>query len=216
MHQICFRLEIREIMAHSMNRRKDRKQVITEAAARVFAQEGYAGASVADIAKAADVGKGTIYEYFRSKDELFFAVFEWFMQKTGAAAKASISAIDDTAAQRLTALNDAVMSQWDQLRDGYTLVMEFWAASSSSQMRDQFRKVFKQGYRDFREIVASLIADGVERGEFRPNIDSRAIASSLVGTWDALLLQAWFDSSFDPLAAARQFLQVVLRGLSSE
>ena len=65
---------------------KDKKNRIIEAAAHVFAQKGYAGASVADIAVKAEIGKGTIYAYFDSGEDLFFAVFEWFMLQTGTAA----------------------------------------------------------------------------------------------------------------------------------
>jgi hypothetical protein len=43
--------------------------------------------------------------------------------------------------------------------------------------------------------------------------DVRSVASALIGTWDALLLQAWLDPEFDALATSRSFLAVVLRGL---
>ena len=69
----------------------DKKDRIIKAAARVFAQKGYAGAAVADIAVQAEIGKGTIYAYFDSKEDLFFAVFEWFKMQTGVAAKVNIT-----------------------------------------------------------------------------------------------------------------------------
>ena len=47
-------------------------------------------------------------------------------------------------------------------------------------------------------------------------IDEESIAAALVGTWDALFLQAWFEKNFDPLITARNFLKVVIRGLSNE
>ena len=47
-----------------------------EAACAVFAEKGYASTRVAEIAERAGVGKGTVYEYFSSKEELLFAVFE--------------------------------------------------------------------------------------------------------------------------------------------
>jgi hypothetical protein len=42
------------------------------------------------------------------------------------------------------------------------------------------------------------------------------VAAGLIGTWDALLLQAWLDSDFDALTASRAFMRVVLRGLASQ
>ena len=193
---------------------KDKKNRIIEAAAHVFAQKGYAGAAVADIAVKAEIGKGTIYAYFDSKEDLFFAVFEWFMLQTGAAAKVSISHLGESAAQRLEALSDSIMGMWDEIRDAFTLTIEFWAASSSSQMRERFKEAFRRLYEEFRTIVVSLIRDGIERGEFRSDINAESVAAALVGTWDALFLQAWFGKNFDPLVTARNFLKVVIRGLS--
>ena len=194
--------------------RKDKKDRIIEAAARVFAQKGYAGAAVADIAVNAQIGKGTIYAYFESKEDLFFAVFEWFMLQTGAAAKVSISHLGGSAAQRLEALSDSIMGMWDEIKDAFILTIEFWAASSSSQMRERFKEAFRRLYEEFRTIVVSLIRDGIERGEFRSDVNAESVAAALVGTWDALFLQAWFEKNFDPLITARNFLKVVIRGLS--
>ncbi len=195
---------------------RDKKNRIIEAAAHVFAQKGYAGAAVADIAVKAEIGKGTIYAYFDSKEDLFFAVFEWFMLRTGAAAKVSISHLGESATQRLEALSESIMGMWDEIRDAFTLTIEFWAASSSSQMRERFKEAFRRLYEEFRAIVVSLIRDGIERGEFRADVNAESVAAALVGTWDALFLQAWFGKDFDPLITARNFLKVVIRGLSNE
>ena len=195
---------------------KDKKDRIIEAAARVFAQKGYAGSSVADIAVKAEIGKGTIYAYFDSKEDLFFAVFEWFMLQTGTAAKVSVSHLGGSATQRLEVLSDSIMGMWDEIQDVFTLTIEFWAASSSSQIRDRFKEAFRRMYNEFRGLVVALIRDGIERGEFRSDVDSASIAAALVGTWDALFIQAWFEKKFDPLITARNFLKVLIRGLSNE
>jgi hypothetical protein len=54
----------------------------------------------------------------------------------------------------------------------------------------------------------------IERGEFRPDVKPASIAAALVGSWDALFLQAWFEDGFDPVKTARDFLEVVIKGLS--
>jgi hypothetical protein len=108
------------------------------------------------------------------------------------------------------------MKSWLQMLDMFSLVMEFWSASASSQLRERFKRAFREGYSDFRQIVSALIRDGMQRGEFRPEVDAESVAAALVGTWDALLLQAWFDDSFDPLNTARRFMSVLIRGLAAE
>ena len=202
---------------NDINKQKTkRRDQIVEAAAQVFAQKGYSGAVVADIAIQANIGKGTVYEYFNSKEDLFFAVFEWFQKKTENAAAVGISALSGGAADRLKVLNDSLMGQWDEIKDAFVLVMEFWAASSSTQMRQRFKSAFKQLYDDYRHIVSALIREGINSGEFRPDVKPEPVAAALVGTWDALFLQAWFDDSFDPAATANDFLDTVLRGLKIE
>ena len=201
-------------MPNSDQARQDKKNRIIEAAARVFVQKGYTGASVADIAVNAAIGKGTVYEYFDSKEDLFFAVFEWYILSTGRQASVSISALGGSASERLMALSDSIMGMWDEIKDVFALTMEFWAASASSHMRDRFKAAFRQVYEEFRGIVSSLIREGIERGEFRPDVKPASIAAALVGTWDALFLQAWFEENFDPVNIARNFLEIVIKGLS--
>jgi AcrR family transcriptional regulator len=199
-----------------LSRKEEKRALIIEAAAKVFARRGFASTLMAEIAIEAGIGKGTLYEYFDSKENLFFAVFEWFVQATEAEAKVSISALGGSASERLDALSDSLMSSWAQMEDMYSLVMEFWSASASSQMRERFKQAFKNGYSDFRQIVSTLIRDGIERGEFQPQVDIDSVAAALVGTWDALLLQAWFDDDFNPLTAARGFMTVVINGLTAK
>jgi AcrR family transcriptional regulator len=194
--------------------REGKRNRIIEAAAGIFAQQGYARAGVADIAVRAAIGKGTVYEYFDSKEDLFFAVFEWYMQRTGRETSVRVTALGGSASERLLALSDAIMGLWDEIKEVFTLTMEFWAASASSQMQDRFKSAFRDLYQEFREIIVALIQDGIERGEFRADVRPEPVAAALVGTWDALFLQAWFEEDFDPVAIAREFLVILLRGLA--
>jgi AcrR family transcriptional regulator len=196
------------------NHRLNKRDQIVEAAALVFAQRGYSGAVIAEIAAQANIGKGTVYEYFKSKEDLFFAVFQWFQKKTATAATVGVSSLGGGAAERLQALNKSLMRLWDEIKDAFVLVMEFWAASSSPPMRSRFKAAFKQLYDDYRAIVAAIIRDGIKSGEFRTHVNPESVAAALVGTWDALFLQAWFDDDFDPAATANDFLNTVLHGLS--
>jgi AcrR family transcriptional regulator len=193
-----------------------KKERIIGAAARVFAQNGFNGTLMADIAARAGVGKGTVYEYFNSKEDLFFEVFEWFVRDSGEKAKADITTLGGSVCERLQTLGDSIMHTWVDADDLFKLVMEFWSASASSNIRNRLKEAFKNAYRDFRFIVSTLIREGIESGEFRSDVDTESVSAALVGTWDALLLQAWFDESFDPMSAAKNHMAVIIRGLRSE
>jgi len=203
-------------MNNDKRQKPDKKQLIIEAAAEVFARKGFSGTVMADIASRAGIGKGTIYEYFSSKDDLFFSVFEWVAEQSASAARVGISALTGSVSHRLIRMNDSIMNYFKEMEDFFSLVMEFWSASASSQMRDRFKEAFRNSYQGLRQIVASLVRDGINYGEFRPDVDPEAIAAALVGTWDALLLQGWFDESFDPPRTAGKYLPVLLKGMRAE
>jgi AcrR family transcriptional regulator len=190
-----------------------RKKAIIDAAVGVFAQKGYAAARIIEVARAASVGKGTIYEYFRSKEELFFAVFEEIMLGAGEELATAAQRLEGPFAQRMQALADGMIQSWLGQLEMYALVMEFWSATASSPGRERFKSVFQHGYRQLRTVVGGLIAEAKRTGEVAPECNESRIASALVGTWDALLLQAWLDPDFDALTASQAFMEVVLRGL---
>ena len=196
--------------------KKEKRNQIIKAAAIVFARKGFAGTTMNEIAVQAMIGKGTIYEYFNSKEALFFAVFEWYTSEFASKTMVSVSSLGGSVAERLKTMNAALMKSWEEIKDIYTLSMEFWSASASSSIRENLKKTLQQSYQEFRRIVASLIDEGIAQGEFRADTDPAAIAAGLVGTWDALLLQAWFDHTFDPLATAQKYIQIIIRGLTTK
>ncbi len=200
-------------MINFLDKRKEKKQRIIDAAASVFAEKGYSGTVMADIAKQAGIGKGTIYEYFPGKEELFFSVFEWMNTKMKQTARVSIAALGETAAGRLRVFSRVVVDAYNELQDMYTLTLEFWSAAAASPMRDRFQKALRQMYADYREMAASIIEDGIKSGEFRYDVDSRAMAAALVGGFDALGIQAWLEARFDMNGVSREFLETVIRGM---
>ena len=190
-----------------------RKETIVAAAISVFSRKGYAAARMADVAQAAGAGKGTIYEYFTSKEALFFATFEYLMTQTDLQMQALAAGKTGSAAVRLCAMAEAVLTAWLPRLDVYGLVLEFWSATTTSPQRMQFKTAFQNAYVDFRKTVAVLIQEGMDNGEFHSRVNSEKLASALIGSWDALLLQAWLDPDFDPLSASRSHMVVIRRGL---
>jgi AcrR family transcriptional regulator len=192
-----------------------KKSTILAAAAQVFAEKGYAATRIIDVARAGQVGKGTIYEYFPSKEALFFAVFEEMMVSAERImAEAALTLSGHFAACMLT-LSDQIISTWLAQLHMYGLVMEFWSATASSPSRDRFKAAFSEGYKGLRAVVGDLIRRAQAQGEVFADCEVEKVAGALIGTWDALLLQAWLDPDFDALAASQAFMQVVLRGLGA-
>ncbi len=189
-----------------------RRDTIVRGATEVFARQGYAGTRIEEVARAAGVGKGTIYEYFRSKEDLFFATFEQLMCDTEAQMGSMPAGIGFRAGERLLHMADTLLRSWLPRLDLYGLVLEFWSATTAKSTRRRFKTAFQHAYRDFRLVVAGVIRNGMESGEFK-SADPERLAAAIIGSWDALLLQAWLDPDFDPLPASRAHMRVLLAGL---
>ncbi len=198
-----------------MARRPDpeKRNRIIAAAITTFAQKGYTSTRIIDVARAAGIGKGTIYEYFRSKEELFFETLEFLLAEAGDQTAALAQTLEGPMAGRLTILADHVIQDWMQKLDLYGLVLEFWSATAALPGRQRFKEAFKQGYEIYRLQLAALINAGMASGEFKSDVNPEKIAAALIGSWDALLFQAWLDPEFDPLGANQDHMQLVVAGL---
>src|ERR671934_688768 len=77
------------------NSSADKREAILRAATRVFARNGYFNSKVADIARAADVADGTVYLYFKSKEEILHSIFDQNVAEAIAAARKLIEGSRD-------------------------------------------------------------------------------------------------------------------------
>lgn len=189
---------------------------IVAAALEVFARRGFAAATIDEIAREAGLGKGTVYQYFDSKENLFFAGFRAVVDGMLAAARARASTSSPSAAARLRALFVETIDLDAEARRMFPLMFEFWAASASAspELRGRVARMFRDLYADFGVVIADTIRDGMAAGEFDPAIEPATISAVLLGSIDGLWLQAWFDPSLNPVRMAERFFDVLLRGLA--
>jgi AcrR family transcriptional regulator len=202
-------------MAAKIVDRAVKTQAILRAAAQVLAEQGYRAATIDAIAERAGIGKGTVYEYFRNKQELFFAVFDDYIASMERFARQSIELPADSAASQIRQMIHTVLAMSAEARDLFPLVFEFWSASASPDRQARVCTMFRQTYTKFRELIAGQIRKGQHGGEFDRNADAARIAAVLVGALDGLFLQAWFDPTLDPVSMGDDFVAVLLRGLAA-
>jgi len=193
-----------------------REREILQAAAAVFAEHGFRGTRVADIARRAGIGKGTIYEYFHSKEDLFTRLFHWYTEQ---AYSSMLSTADDAGGSPLMALRrscESLLQSCHEMQELYPLTMEFWSASTASEFREGLTTEFRRLYEEFRGAIADILRAGQARGEVSSQVEPEPVAAVVVGALDGLFLQAWFDRDFDPVAAGRKFLDVLVIGLRGD
>jgi AcrR family transcriptional regulator len=200
-------------MAPKIVDREERRRELIEVAAKLFAEKGFRNSRIADIAAAAGVAKGLVYDYFRSKEELFFAVFTWYNDKISLWIGERMGTAD-SARERLTLFaNLFVQAGLDHIQL-YGLTLEFWAAAGLGTYRGRFLKSFQDAYEEMRTMVSETIREGQAAGEFKGAVDPRAMAVMLVGALDAVILQYWLDSSLDPVAKVNHFLETLMNGMA--
>jgi AcrR family transcriptional regulator len=194
--------------------RDKREKEILQAAAAVFAQRGFRATRVADVATRAGLGKGTVYEYFASKEDLFLRLFDWYTSEAFATVARELEGRPGSAIDALRRSGETFLASCQQMLPFYPLTLEFWSASTAPEFKQRLADEFRQLYRRFRAALAAPIRAGIAQGELAPHLNPEAVAAVLVSAYDGLFLQAWFDPSFDPVASGRHFLEVLLKGMA--
>ncbi len=167
-------------------RSEETRSRILESAIKLFSKCGYNKASVDDICAEARISKGAFYHHFESKQALFLALLDGWLQIIDNAIEASK---EKTAPETFMQMTEAFPYLFETANDRLPLILEFWLQAS----RD--KKVWEASiapYRRYHKYFTSLIKKGVEEGSFvavDPELASRMIVATAMG----LLLQSLFD-----------------------
>jgi AcrR family transcriptional regulator len=153
-------------------RTADKEKAILEAASRVFAEHEFHEVLIDDVAEAAGIGKGTVYRYFETKDELYLATLaHGFETLHGALAASGGSA---SPAKRLEAIAREILAfSWHQ-RHFYMLLNR-----DEGRLRPQQAKIKRNRERTVK-LVQQALVDGIAAGEFR-GLDPRIGAELFLG-----------------------------------
>ena len=162
---------------------------IMQAAIQVFARNGIVKAKMIDIARAAGVGKGTIYEYFRSKEEIFAEAFIFYFKQMDGLIRDAVQLSDDPREQLKNLIRVSVKAFLGESDDFLQIMMDFWAEGIRNKDEHLMQTIDLKGiYQQYRQILTDIINRGIERKIFRP-VNSVAMASFLIGSLDGLMLQ---------------------------
>lgn len=166
------------------------KEKIVQAAITTFSKYGYDKTRMDDIAKSAKLGKGTLYLYFKSKEELFYAISE-----------NSIKELKEQLSKLFSKKEDLVHDAekfYDQYRnlihDSEKVSFEIIAESSRNP---KLRKALYEQRMKVYDIVIDYLRRQIEKGFFRKDMDVNAIASGLVALYDGLTISKLLGISED-------------------
>jgi len=163
---------------------------IIKAAIDAFSKYGFDRTRMDDVAKTADLSKGTIYLHFRSKEDLFYAICENNLAET----KRQIST--------LFVKKEEIVSEIERYYDLFRKKMTatervFFETVAESARNEELQKALYKQRMNVFETAIGWVNLQIERGFFRKNIDANAIAVGLVSLYDGLTVNKLLGVSED-------------------
>jgi TetR/AcrR family fatty acid metabolism transcriptional regulator len=190
--------------------RSDKRDLLLRAAIDTFAARGFFNAQVADVARAAGVAAGTVYLYFRSKDDLLISIFERTMTDAIAEGRRSIENLSDASA-RLRAI---ARMHLDRLGRDRALAVVFQVElRQSTKFMERFSTT---ELREYLGVIRDVIAQGQQTGVFRTDINSTFAAKLFFGMLDEMATN-WILSKrkYSLASEADPIADLFIRGISA-
>jgi TetR/AcrR family fatty acid metabolism transcriptional regulator len=197
----------------------DKRERILAAAERVFARRGFFASRVSEIAKDAGVADGTIYLYFKSKDDLLISLFENRMKQVNTALRTAVASETQVLPQLRAFIKTYLQLIHDEPAATEVLTIEL-------RQSNKFMKEYENAeFADFLRMLGGLIAKGQEAGELDDDVPAHIAARMIFGMLDELAL-AWVlakqpinatkPKKFDIVRAADWVVALVTTGLAKK
>ena len=188
----------------------DKREAILRAAITVFAHNGYFNSKVADIAREAGVADGTVYLYFKSKEEILHSIFDRSVDDALASARKQIEQITDPRdklrriaflhLERLGADRDLAVVFQVELRGSTKFMEEFSAA----------------GFAEYLTLIRTTFEEGQSAGVFRRDLNANVVAKIVFGALDEMATN-WILSKrrYKLAPMADQVVDILLNGVKA-
>lgn len=147
--------------------KEQRIKQIQDSAAALFYKKGYVATTIEDIAEAAEISKGTIYLYFKSKDDLYYSLVEPSLDRLSRKLIRIAGMKGVSSETRIRSVVDATYEFYEKDPDAYHLVSRYEASVFSNLLsRDKLDRLKSLMLSNLRQLEI-VIADGIKQGRFR-------------------------------------------------
>ena len=166
----------------------NKKEQILHAALEVFARQGLEKGKIADIAKEAGIGKGTIYEYYKSKEEIFHAIEDMFISDTILQLQTIVQS-DKKPTIKIEEICQISLDLHHHLGDSILIIAELWAQHSRGVVHGHDSTIFADMYKDYYKIIEDVLKEGIAKKEFR-EMSINGVATLLLAMIDGVIWQS--------------------------
>lgn len=186
----------------------DKRGAILRAAIKVFAKKGYFNSKVADIAKEAGIADGTVYLYFKGKEEILHSIFNRAMEEFIDDGRKKLSQIS-SAEEKLRRIAKLHLERLGTDRE-LAIVFQVELRGSTKFMRE----FSAAGFADYLDVIRRTIAEGQASGELRSDIKPIVAAKIFYGALDEMVTNWILSKKSYPLAPmAREVMKIFLGGI---
>jgi AcrR family transcriptional regulator len=192
----------------------ERKNQILEAALTVFARSGFHKTRMDDIVEESGLSKGSLYWYFKSKEEIFSILIERFIYRETRDVENLLTS-NGTALERLLATNDILARDLRKFSRIMPVAYEFYAAALRQK---KIRKILGAYFARFRTVLGEMIQQGIDSGEFTTaHGDADEIAFTIIAVYEGLMLLMMISEQNDNWEAmTRKSLGIILDGIRAK
>jgi TetR/AcrR family transcriptional repressor of nem operon len=165
-------------MDNALSKAERTRQFIIESTAWIFNTKGYAGTSVADLTEATKLTKGSIYGNFESKEEVALAAFDYNLSRISKAIKDRI--------EKAASYHDKLMVyarvyhsfMGEPFPRGGCPILN--TAVEADDTHSQLKEKVANAISEWKDMIISLVNEGIKGGEFKPGMESTQLAYSII------------------------------------
>ncbi|MCX6138516.1 MAG: TetR/AcrR family transcriptional regulator [Ignavibacteriales bacterium] len=184
----------------------NKETAIIEAAVRVFAENGYHQSKISKIAEVAGVATGSVYLYYKSKEDIVLKIFDLVWMKLSKELQQVVQRTDMDPGTKLDSIIDIL---FDSFTVNPALAIVF--VNEQNQLLQQEKGNVVKFYKGFLDLAEEILREGVEKGIFNTNIDIRLFRDFVTGGLRALLHEWARRPEEYPLNRIRQNIKYIAK-----
>jgi len=170
-------------MSPKLDRKEQRKAQIMNAALEMFIQHGIQNTTMDQVAEQAGLSKGTLYLYFKSKDDLFFQIIGFMLNREQEELRKLILA-DINPLDKINQFVDFAINDMQQLEPLLPMVYDFLGMAARNEA---IQYLFKSYFEEFVELMIPIFEQGIHLGVFKP-VDPGEAAMALAAVLEGTML----------------------------
>lgn len=199
-----------EVRLRLMKQNSEKYHRILDAAIKVFAEQGFHQSTVSQIAKEAGVADGTIYLYFKNKDDILVQFYEYKTKQVFARFREAV----DQADTAIDKLRNLIRVHLEEFQKNHNMAIVYQV--ETRQQRRMAEKPIKDMSKLYRDMITELVELGQEEGTMRRNLYLGMVKRLINGAVDEVI-NAWIHTgrNYDLVSMADPLVELFIRGIGT-